>query len=178
MNTQTAVKQIVLEDVIPLSLGFSICITDANKESKPKCGVMDVIVAKNSHYPTRAEVTYCQKDPNSSIAKLDLYEGENHLVKDNYLLSHLSISNIPKREPTVCDSIIVEFIIDKNGIATIEAIVNDKNKRNIERRKFSNSLSVISNDGNLSQRDIEDLKERMIEWFKGHESIQNVLSGN
>jgi len=178
VNTQSAVKQIVLEDVIPLSLGFSICITDANKESKPQCGVMDVIVAKNSHYPTRAEVTYCQKDPNSSIAKLDLYEGENHLVKDNYLLSHLSISNIPKREPTVCDSIIVEFIIDKNGIATIEAIVNDKNKRNIERRKFSNSLSVISNDGNLSQRDIEDLKERMIEWFKGHESIQNVLSGN
>mmetsp|Transcript_34916 Transcript_34916/g.30772 ORF Transcript_34916/g.30772 Transcript_34916/m.30772 type:complete len:1110 (+) Transcript_34916:33-3362(+) len=183
VNTQSAVKQIVLEDVIPLSLGFSICITDANKElnnkkSETKCGVMDVIIEKNSHYPTRAEVTYCQKDPNSSIAKLDLYEGENEFVKDNYLLSHLSISNIPKREPTVCDAIIVEFIIDKNGIATIEAIVNDKNKKNRERQKFSNSLSVVSNDGNLSGQDIQELKERMIEWFKGHESIQNALSGN
>ena len=181
-----AFKQIVLEDVIPLSLGFSICITtttdndDNNNNSlgKPECGIMDIIIDKNSHYPTREHTVYCQKDPKSSIAKLDLYEGEDKFVKNNYLLSHLSISNIPKRDPTVCDSIIVEFIIDKNGIAIIEAIVNDKNKTNTQRKKFKNTLSVVSNDGNLSKQDIKTLKATMISWFKGHESIQNALLEN
>jgi len=179
MRENDAFKQIVLEDVIPLSLGFSICITtdgdDNDKSNKPECGIMDVIINKNSHYPTREHTVYCQKDPKSSIAKLDLYEGEDKFVKNNYLLSHLSISNIPKRDPTVCDSIIVEFIIDKNGIAIIEAIVNDKNKTNTQRKKFKNTLSVVSNDGNLSKQDIKTLKATMIPWFKGHKSIQNAL---
>ena len=171
IDKENALKQIVLEDVIPLSLGFSICITEIEGSKKPKCGIMDVIISKNSHYPTRANVKYCQKDPSSKVAKLGLYEGEQEMVKDNYLLSNLSISNIPPRDPTICDSIIVEFIIDKNGIATIEATVNDENKT----RKFSNTLSVVSNDGNLSKQDIQILKNKMISWFKGHESIQRAL---
>eukprot|EP01083_Nonionella_stella_P280132 952857_1 len=45
-------KNIVLEDVIPLSLGFSICLTNYNESGKIKCGIMDIIIPKNSHYPT------------------------------------------------------------------------------------------------------------------------------
>merc|ERR1712176_1081250 len=122
----------------------------------------DVIISKNSHYPTRSQVTYCQKDPKSSVAKLDLYEGDDEFVKNNYLLSHLSINNIPKRDENICDSIIVQFIIDKNQTNTQK------------KRKFSNTLSVVSNDGNLSKKDIENLKNNMISWFKGHQSIQTA----
>jgi len=136
---------------------------------------MDVIIEKNSHYPTRAQVTYCQKDPKSSVAKLDLYEGENEMVRDNYLLSHLSISGIPPRDPSICDSIIVEFIIDKNGIAKIEAVVNDRSSPREEKQRFTNTLSVVSDDGNLSKRDIQKLRNGMIDWFDGHESIQEAL---
>merc|ERR1712228_138603 len=172
LSTQSYVnsKQIVLEDVIPLSLGFSIC-TMAIDDGLTRCGIMDVIVEKNSHYPTSAQVKYCQKDPNSSIAKLDLYEGDDALVSNNYLLSHLSISGIPHRDADVCESIIVQFIIDKNGIAVIEAVINDDNKT-----AFKKSLSVASNDVNLSMDEIAMLKQKMIAWFDGHDSIQNALS--
>ena len=170
VKKKNAVKEIVLEDAIPLSLGFGIC-----SKNDSRCGVMDVIIEKNSHYPTRQQVTYCQSDPSSSVAKLDLYEGENEMVKDNYLLSRLSISGIPPRDPGICDSIIVEFIIDKDGIAMIEAVVNDRNGTNEEKQKFTNTLSVVSDDGNLSKRDIKTLRNGMISWFVGHESIQRAL---
>ena len=181
---ENALKQIVLEDVIPLSLGFGICVSktkgpghglEGDIGGGPQCGVMDVIIEKNSHYPTRAQVTYCQKDPKSSVAKLDLYEGEGEMVDDNYLLSHLSISGIPPRDPSVCDSIIVEFIIDENGIATIEAMVNDKSSPKEETQRFSNTLSVVSDDGHLSKGDIQALRNGMNRWFEGHESIQKAL---
>eukprot|EP01084_Bolivina_argentea_P086630 156574_1 len=167
-NSHSHHKQIVLEDVIPLSLGFSICLIDSSSDME--CGIMDVIIEKNSHYPTATNVTYCQKDPSSSIATLHLYEGESEFVRNNYLLSHLSISNIPKRNANdACDSIIVEFVIDKNGIAQIHATVNDKNKT-----KFYSQLSVVSNDSNLSKKQIKHAKVEVMQWFKGHDAVQNA----
>jgi len=170
-QTHASSAQIVLEDVIPLSLGFSICTVGADNLSK--CGIMDTVIEKNSHYPTRAQVKYCQKDPHSSIAKLDLFEGDAPLVANNYLLSHLSISGIPRRDPDECESIFVQFVIDKNGIATIEAAINDK-----EKTTFVQKLSVASDDVNLSPTTIEEMKRRMIAWYEGHESIQDALSAN
>merc|ERR1719491_561553 len=159
-------KMIVLEDVIPLSLGFSICLS--SKNASTDCGVMDVIVAKNSQYPTRAQATYCQKEPSSSIAKLELYEGDARDVRENYLLAHLQIENIPPRDPNVCDSIIVEFIIDADGIAKIEAKVNDQS--------FNQTLAVVSKDGNLRAKEIAQMRREMVPWFVGHETIQKALS--
>eukprot|EP00485_Elphidium_margaritaceum_P003197 CAMPEP_0202688974 /NCGR_PEP_ID=MMETSP1385-20130828/4351_1 /ASSEMBLY_ACC=CAM_ASM_000861 /TAXON_ID=933848 /ORGANISM="Elphidium margaritaceum" /LENGTH=1105 /DNA_ID=CAMNT_0049344047 /DNA_START=34 /DNA_END=3351 /DNA_ORIENTATION=+ len=168
-DEQHILKQIVLEDVIPLSLGFSICLSASNG-SPPECGVMDVIVAKNAHYPTYAKTTYCQKEPTSTTAKLALYEGDDYYVRNNYLLSNLSIENIPIRDANVCDSIAVEFIIDRNGIATIQVTINQQ-----QQLQLNQTLSVASKDGALSFDDIQKLKREMIDWFNGREAIQNAL---
>ena len=170
-----ATSRIVVEDVIPLSLGFSICTRDY--DGSLECGIMDPIVRKNSQYPTQASEIYCQRDPNSSVATLSLYEGENRKTKDNYFLGFLNISQIPPRVEERCDSILVHFIIDKNGIATIEATINTNNSNSNNNNgsiHFNTSLPVATDDGMFSKSESIKMSKEMISWFDNKE-IKTML---
>ena len=159
-------EQIIIEDVIPLSLGFSICEYD-NNLNKNKCGIFDPIILKNSEYPTNKIVKYCQNNPNSNVAVLKLYEGTSKYVINNYFLMKLQINNIPKRKANECNNIHVIFNIDGNGIATINAKINNNKEINL----FNESLSIINNVNNngtnniYSNSQLNSLKHQMISWY-------------
>jgi len=158
---------VILEDVLPLALGFSVC---KYVQKQYECGIMDVIVPKNAKYPTKSPpVVYCQKEPISTVVNLSLYEGDEKYVKDNFFLGSLEISGIPPRHPDRCESILVNFLIDKNGIAEINAVVNDNEQNPI--RTFETQLHVAAKDGSLGDEDIKRQKEVLRKWFPPNSGV-------
>ncbi len=87
-----------------MSFGFDVCIIDMSAQDGHKCGIMDILIKKNSKYPTKGEGIYYQKLPTSNTATLMLYEGDNEQVKYNFFLSEYE-----------CNNIKVELMTDENG---------------------------------------------------------------
>merc|ERR1712154_539999 len=140
-----------VDDVLPMSFGFDVCLIDYEQEDGHRCGVMDILIQKNSKYPTKGSGVYCQKLPSASTATLMLYEGDDHDVKNNFFLTKLEISDVPIRSEYECDNILVELSIDSNGIANISAKTNQQT--------FTKQLPVQSNDGHLTDDEIKMFRE-------------------
>ena len=129
-----------------------------SKKGKYDCGKMDVVIQKNTIYPTQSTpVMYCQKNATSSVANLDLYEGNSMEVKENYHVGTIHISGVPPRHPGRCDSIKVEINLDVNGILNISATSNGT--------EFEKALSVATKDGNLDDTEVALQRNEMKTWF-------------
>jgi heat shock 70kDa protein 1/2/6/8 len=103
-------QNITLIDVTPLSLGIAV-----GKEDR-----MSVIIAKNSAIPIKKKKIYTTLYDNQKEVTIPVYQGENHLVKDNHFLGQFQLKNIPLAKAGVprFDTV---FEIDANGILQVSA---------------------------------------------------------
>ena len=88
------IPETFIEDVLPMNFGFDVCVIDEREPDGHRCGVMDVLIEKNSKYPVRGSGIYCQKVPTASTATLMLYEGHHEDVDKNYFLTKLQITEV------------------------------------------------------------------------------------
>ncbi|XP_022642969.1 probable mediator of RNA polymerase II transcription subunit 37c [Vigna radiata var. radiata] len=102
------VPDVVLLDVIPLSLGINI-----------KGDIMSVMIPRNTTIPVKRTHTYFTSADNVSSVRIKVYEGERTRSSDNNLLSSFNLSGFPKAPRghpfDVC------FAIDENGILSVSA---------------------------------------------------------
>lgn len=114
-------NDIQLWDVNPLSLGTSV-VGD----------FMSVIVPRNTTIPTRKTGKYTTTFDNQSAVLIDVYEGEDELIENNYSLGEFTLTGIlpaPKCIPVID----VTFEIDANSILHVTAIDREtKNQNNIQ----------------------------------------------
>jgi heat shock protein 1/8 len=125
-NGDSRTDQLVLLDVTPLSLGIETA-----------GGVMSTMIKRNTSIPcevTEIFSTYCDNQPGVTVR---VYEGERSMTKDNNCLGTFELVGIPpmkKGQPRIK----VKFMVDENGIMSIEAIEESTNKNNkilIENKK-------------------------------------------
>ena len=104
------VKDILLLDVIPLSLGI-----------ETQGGVMTVLIPRNTTIPThRAEVFSTTAD-NQTLVEIHVLQGERKMAADNRTLSKFHLEGIPAA-PRGIPRIEVTFDIDANGILNVSAV--------------------------------------------------------
>jgi len=104
------VKDIVLLDVTPLSLGVATL-----------GGVMTRLIERNTTIPaSRSEVFSTAADNQASVEVIVL-QGEREFVKDNRLLGRFVLDGIPPA-PRAVPRIEVTFDIDVNGILSVKAV--------------------------------------------------------
>ena len=103
------VKDVVLLDVTPLSLGIETL-----------GGVFTKLIEKNTTIPTRKSEVFSTADDNQTRVDIKVFQGERPIAADNKLLGEFHLEGIPPA-PRGIPKIEVTFDIDANGILSVAA---------------------------------------------------------
>lgn len=103
------VKDVVLLDVTPLSLGI-----------ETEGGIMTVLVERNTTIPTEKKETFSTAADNQTAVTVKVSQGERKMAADNRLLGQFNLEGIPPA-PRGMPQIQVTFSIDVNGILNVTA---------------------------------------------------------
>jgi len=103
------VKDVVLLDVTPLSLGLETL-----------GGVFTHLIERNTTIPTRKSETFTTAADNQSTVEIKVYQGERPIAADNVALGSFLLTGIPPA-PRGIPQVEVSFDIDANGILNVSA---------------------------------------------------------
>jgi len=103
------VKDVVLLDVTPLSLGLETL-----------GGVSTHLIDRNTTIPTRKSQIFTTAADSQSTVEIKVYQGERPIAADNVALGSFLLSGIPPA-PRGIPQIEVSFDIDANGILNVSA---------------------------------------------------------
>ena len=128
------VKNIVLLDVTPLSLGV-----------ETQGGIFDKLIDRNTTIPTKKSRVYTTAADNQPEVEIHILQGERPMARDNKSLGRFHLAGIPPA-PARVPQIEVTFDIDANGILNVSAQ---------EKGTGSRQSITITGSGNLNRDEIE-----------------------
>ena len=103
------VKDIVLLDVTPLSLGIETL-----------GGVFTKMIERNTTIPTKKSETFTTAEDSQPAVEIHVLQGERAMARDNRTLARFRLEGLPPA-PRGVPQIEVAFDIDANGILTVHA---------------------------------------------------------
>ncbi len=133
---QGDVKDVVLLDVTPLSLGIETL-----------GGVFTRLIDRNTTIPTNKSQIFSTAEDNQSAVTIRVFQGEREMASDNKLLGQFNLEDIPPA-PRGMPQIEVTFDIDANGVVNVSA----KDKGTGKDQKIT-----IQASGGLSEDEIETM---------------------
>ena len=105
-----ALRQMILLDVTPLSLGIETF-----------GGLMNVLIARNTTIPCKAGEMFTNAADGQAAMRVRVLQGEREMAKDNWELGKFDVAFSPS--PKGQTRVGVQFKIDENGI--LEALARD-----------------------------------------------------
>ncbi|MFL2581645.1 MAG: molecular chaperone DnaK [Flavobacteriales bacterium] len=148
------VKDVLLLDVIPLSLGI-----------ETMGGVSTKMIDANTTIPTNKKETYSTAADNQPSVEINIVQGERPMAKDNKSLGRFHLDGIPpmrRGEP----QIEVTFDVDANGILNVSAKELKTGKEQ--------SIRIEASSG-LSDEDIERMKREADEHAEADKAAKEKV---
>jgi molecular chaperone DnaK len=129
LSGDSSVKDILLLDVIPLSLGI-----------ETMGGVATHLVEKNTTIPTSRSQIFSTAADNQTSTEIHIVQGERAMAADNKSLGRFILDGIPPA-PRGVPQVEVTFDVDANGILNVKAKDKASGKENTIRIEASSGLS-------------------------------------
>lgn len=138
LQGDSKVKDILLVDVIPLSLGIETLGS-----------VNTILIEKNTAIPTSKSQVFSTAADNQPAVEVHVLQGERPMASDNKSLGKFTLDGIPP-SPRGVPQIEVTFDIDSNGILNVKAMDKATNKT---------QHITITGSSNISKDEIEKMKQ-------------------
>jgi molecular chaperone DnaK len=151
---QGDVKDILLLDVIPLSLGI-----------ETMGGVATKLIEKNTTIPTQRSQTFSTAADNQTQVEIHIVQGERAMAADNKSLGRFILDGIPPA-PRGMPQVEVTFDVDANGILQVKAKDKTSNKEQ--------SIRIEARSG-LSDADIERMQSEAKDHAKDDEEKREMV---
>merc|ERR1711934_628058 len=132
-----AVKDVVLLDVAPLSLGTE---TDG--------GLFVKVIDRNSVIPAKKTDEFTTVTDQQTTVKIKVYEGERSIARHNHLLGEFDLTGITPAKKGV-PKILLTYDIDQNGILKVDAV--DKASGS------ANKITITQGEDRLSQEQMDKM---------------------
>lgn len=148
------VKDVLLLDVIPLSLGIETL-----------GGVMTKLVEKNTTIPLRKSQTFSTAADNQTSVSIIVFQGEREIAKDNKLLGQFDLHGIPTA-PRGVPQVEVSFDVDSNGILHVKAKEKNTGKEQ--------SITIQGSSG-LSKEEVEKMTKEAEQHAEADKSRKQLI---
>lgn len=151
---QGEMKDVLLLDVVPLSLGL-----------ETMGGVMTKLIDKNTTIPTQKSQVFSTAADNQTSVEINVLQGERAMATDNRSLGRFILDGIPPA-PRGVPQIEVSFDIDANGILNVSA--KDKGTGKEQSVRIEGSASV-------SEEEIEKMKSEAQKYADQDEKKKQLV---
>ncbi len=148
------VKDVLLLDVIPLSLGIE---TLGGKNT--------ILIEKNTTIPTQKTETFSTATDNQPSVQIHVLQGERSMAQDNKSLGQFILDGIPPA-PRGVPQIEVSFDIDSNGILNVSAKDKSTGK--------SQSIRIEGTCG-ISDEEVERMKKEAQEHAQSDKEKEELI---
>lgn len=148
---EKSIKEVVLTDVCPYSLGTSVCVR--RQSGRYEGGYFYPIIERNTIIPvSRVERFYTSYDRQTNI-NVDILQGESRMARDNISLGEINVK-VPAA-PAGKEAIDVRYTYDINGLLQVEVKVLSTG--------LEKSMIIEKNPGYMSQEEIQERLEELSE---------------
>ena len=149
------VKDVLLLDVIPLSLGIETL-----------GGVMTTLIERNTTIPTKKSEIFSTAEDNQGTVDIHVLQGERKMAGDNKTIGRFQLTGIPPA-PRGVPQVEVTFDIDANGILHVSA----KDKATGKEQKIRIEASSGLSEGEIEQM-VKDAESHASEDQERREKVE------
>jgi heat shock protein 5 len=127
---------------------------------------MSNIIPRGTVIPAKKSSIFTTHSDQQTVIKIDVYEGERALVKDNHNLGSFDMTGIPPAPKGVA-KIEVTFEIDENSILTVSAVDKATGKKE--------TITITNDKGRLTKDQIEKMIKESEKYEKQDKAIKERI---